>query len=471
MTNALTTPLPYHVITRTRNGQTERGIELRFHQGQQRAYDSTARIVAMISGSQGGKTTFGPWWLYREITTCGPGDYLAVAPTYDLFKLKMLPAIREVMEHTLGIARYWAGDQVLEICEHVFNESTQTWMPKPGSFTAQQSTDPMWARVILRSASSEGGLESATARAAWLDEAGMEEFGLGAWEAILRRLALHRGRVLITTTPYNNTGWLKREIYDRWRAGDRQIEVIQFASIQNPAFPKEEFDERQRTMAAWKFNMFYRGQFERPAGLVYPDFRDEGDALGGHIIAPFPIPYDWPRILGVDPGPVYYTLLHGALHPDLDMLYITREEIFSYRSTDEIVRELLYSLASADDHPFDAYFVGGASDVQARLDWINAGAHPVYEPPFSSVEVGIDRVTSVIRKGRLRIFSPCMGLRDEFNSYRRELDSQGLPTEKIVNQNAYHRLDALRYICAGITTHRVLVITRAPALLVDYRGG
>lgn len=470
----VTIPLPYAIIERERvvGGQRlrERGVELRFHPGQQAAYDSLARIIAMIAGTQGGKTSFGPWWLYREITLEGPGDYLAVTGTYDLFKLKMLPAIREVMEHVLGIARYWAGDQVLEICEHEWDEALGVWVPQPGRFRARQSTDPMWARVILRSASSEGGLESATAKGAWLDEAGLDDFGLGAWEAILRRLALYRGRILITTTPYNNTGWLKTEVWDRWNDGDEQVEVIQFASIMNPAFPEDEYKERQRHMIHWKFTMFYKGEFERPAGLVYPDWSDSHPDQGGQVITAHAIPPDWGRLLGVDPGPVYYTLLHAAVEPGTDTLIITREEQFSYQSTEEIVADLFSRQRGLGLPPFLAYYVGGKPDVQARLDWINAGAIPVYDPPFSAVEDGIDRVTHLLRSDRLRVFATCSGLRADFNTYRRKLDSAGRPLEAIENANAYHYLDALRYIAAGFTVVRDVIVDDAPPALQTYRG-
>src|SRR5205814_10640183 len=101
---------------------------------------------------------------------------------------------------------------------------------------------------------SGGGLESATAKAALLDEAGQDSFGVEDWEAVLRRLSLSQGRVFLGTTPYN-LGWLKSEIYDRWTAGDTAYEVIQFASTQNPAFPPAEYERAKATMPAWRFAM------------------------------------------------------------------------------------------------------------------------------------------------------------------------------------------------------------------------
>ncbi len=225
-------------------------LRLYLHPGQQRAWESDARFVFIIAGTQSGKTSFGPWWLLREIQRKGPGDYLAVTSTFDLFKLKMLPEMRKVFCNIIGDYEYKAGERVI-----ISNDGE--------------------TRIILRSAHAEAALESATAKAAWLDECGQLEFGPGAWEAVLRRLSLSQGRVLGTTTPYSINSWLKTQVFDRWRQGDRNYDVIQFESVLNPAFPREEFERARQTLPEWKFAMFYRGQFQRPQGLVYPAFSAE----------------------------------------------------------------------------------------------------------------------------------------------------------------------------------------------------
>ena len=60
------------------------------HLGQMKVMESLARFVAMLGGSQSGKTSMAAYWLYSEIKKLGSGDYLAVTSNYDLFKLKML---------------------------------------------------------------------------------------------------------------------------------------------------------------------------------------------------------------------------------------------------------------------------------------------------------------------------------------------------------------------------------------------
>lgn len=409
-------------------------LHIQPHPGQARAWRSERRFVFVLAGTQGGKTSFGPWWLFREIygwDNCrghGPGDYLAVTATFDLFKLKMLPALQEVFCHLMGVGRYWGGDKVIELKD-----------PERGEFWAARSTDPMWGRIILRSAVAPGGLEAATAKAAWLDEVGQDDFTLESWEAVLRRLSLHQGRVLGTTTLYN-VGWLKTEVYDAWVDGDPDFEVIQFPSVMNPAFPKREFERAARTLPDWRFSMFYLGRYARPAGLIYGAFSDE------MLVDPFPIPPDWKRVVGIDFGGANTALVWLAEDPDTGIWYAYRESLSGGKSTLEHVAEAKENASGCQD----ITFVGGsASETQARMDWRAAGL-AVEEPTVTDVEAGIDRVTVLIKSGRFRVFRTCRGLRDELGSYRRRLDETGEPTDQIVDKRKYHRLDALRYAATWI---------------------
>src|SRR5690606_8383765 len=85
---------------------TKQTLRFHFHAGQWRAWESERRFVCVLAGTQGGKTEFGPTWLYREIQRRGPGDYLIVTPTYPLLELKALPVFRRLFEETLRLGRY-----------------------------------------------------------------------------------------------------------------------------------------------------------------------------------------------------------------------------------------------------------------------------------------------------------------------------------------------------------------------------
>lgn len=396
---------------------------LQMHAGQLKAWDSTSRFVFVIAGTQGGKTSFGPWWLYREIQQCGAGDYLAVTASFDLFKLKMLPEMKMIFENLLGIGKYWAGNKVIEIAD-----------PEKG-FLAQRADDPMWARIILRSTQSSGGLESSTAKAAWLDECGQDGFTLEDWEAVQRRLSLSEGRVLGTTTPYN-LGWLKSEVYDPWSNGDSDIDVVRFSSIANPAFPRREYERVKGKMQDWRFRMFYDGEFTRPAGLIYLDWTDE------LLVDPFTIPDDWRRSVGVDFGGANTAILWAAQSPETDQWFIY-DEWHGGGETSEAYKQKVLSKIPEDT---TYYAWGGAkSETQARRDW-----GIIDEPPVWEVEAGIDRGTQLIKENRLRVFRSCRGFRDEIGSYKRKLDNAHNPTDEIENKRAFHRMDAYRYLASGI---------------------
>jgi hypothetical protein len=377
----------------------------------------------MLAGTQGGKTSFLPWWLAREIGARGAGDYLAVTASYDLFKLKFLPEMRYVFEEILGMARWWAGQRVLELRD-----------PETGQFKARHADDRMWGRVILRSAGSSGGLESATAKAAILDEAGQDEFTLEDWEAILRRLSLERGRVAIATTLYN-VGWLKSELYDPWVEGDPDIDIIQFPSTLNPKFPRAEFERAKKRMQAWRFSMFYKGEYAKPASLIYGDFTDS------MLVDPFAIPRDWENVVGVDFGGANTALLWLAEDPESGVWYAYRESLEGGKTTRE-------HCASVKDQELGGtpytYVGGAASETQQRADWQAEGVD-VHPPPVGDVEAGIDRVVALIKAGQFRVFRGLRGLRDELGGYSRKTDSAGNPTDEILNKRQYHRLDALRY--------------------------
>lgn len=715
----------------------EVGAWIPFHSGQDLAWDSEARFTFVLAGSQGGKTSFGPRWLLREIQRRGRGDYLAATATYDLFKLKMLPAMRSLFEDKLGIARYWSGAKVLEICD-----------PSTLRFYAEDQNEPMWARIILRSAQSEGGLESSTAKAAWLDECvapetlieteygrlpialivsarlpvrvwshdvrsgawelrgirrwirlpqhrplrrlglvrltgshkvwtrrgyqtaddlyarcytsgyeeqvlgmrmvppnpegtwpeailqsglfpeipggatwgtgealgstegllcgpctsegdvyppegplvepggtplgqswrgvdepsggstrdqkgaystrsalaqggqwsaqlvasretsegarvgervcccdgrrlaaaclqdrrggnlaqdshrgrkqgqrseagmvcaswmdlspllephggdmdgrlssdgyvynleiehnhnyvanglliancGMDEFGLASWEAVQRRLSIHLGRVLGTTTLYNR-GWLKTEVHSRWLAGDETYNIVQFSSIINPAFPKEEYDRVVATMPRWKVNMFYRGEFDVPENLIYGCFD-----VDTHTCEPFGIPEDWALYMGIDFGGVHMAAVLIAERPQDQHLFVVKEYLAGGKTTSVHADELKQWKAKR-------VWGGAPSEDQWRREFGACGM-PIIQPPIKEVEVAIDVVFGEIAGNNITVFKSCSRWLDEIGTYSRE-DKDGQPTEKIANKETFHLMDATRYVLSAIRRRKV----------------
>lgn len=388
---------------------TDNKLSCLLHPGQTMAHESARRFVFIIAGVQSGKTSYLPIWLAREMRERGEGDYLAVTATYDILKLKFLPELQNFFCHMLGW-KYSASEKV------IYKGKT---------------------RIICRSADAEGGLESATAKGVLFDECGQDSVRVNAWEAIMRRLSLSQGRVLAGTTPYN-LGWLKSEIFDRWRNGDNDIQVVQFKSTMNPAFPVAEYERARATLPSWKFEMFYNGNFSRPAGMVYEDFTQN------HIVPAFDVPAAWPRYMGVDFGAVHTSKVWLAQDPKSQLYYLYRESLDGNKTTQEHVD----GVKQYNENNLLAW--GGAkSETQQRWDWQAAGQY-VAEPRISDVESGINRVIALLKEKRLFVFDICKGIIDEFGRYARELDAGGQATEKIKDKSTYHRLDALRYVASGI---------------------
>ena len=407
---------PYHV----KDGR----LSLDFHRGQWQAWDSTARFVVVLAGTQGGKTSWGPHWLYREIKQRGAGDYLVVTPTYPLLNLKALPEFLHIFETLLGLGHHKKAEKVFQFDA---TGEIRTW--------GKEQEHP--TRILFGYATDPESLESATAKAAWLDEAGQNKFKLASFEAIMRRLSLAQGRILITTTPYN-LGWLKQKFWDK-RHEDDSIDVIRFDSTENPSFPPEEMERARRDLPRWKFDMFYRAIFTRPAGMIYDCF-DEGL----NKIARFDIPPDWPRYVGLDFGGVNTAAVFLASKPGTDTYYVYQ----TYKAGGKTAKE--HGRSIHDIEPRIAYTVGGSkSEGQWRSEF-GAGGLPVGESPVTAVDVGIDRVYGAIKRRELVIFDDLDDLSDEVMSYARELDDMGEPTEKIADKAAFHLLDAVRYICSRL---------------------
>jgi hypothetical protein len=399
---------------------------LNLHPGQVKVWESRARFIAMMAGTQGGKTCLGVDWLRREIAKRGPGDYLAVTATFPLLEMKMLPEFRYVFEELLKLGSFAETKRIF-----TFNDGL--------------------TRVIFASATNPESIESATAKAAWLDEAGQQQFKRETWEAVQRRLSLNQGRVLFTTTLYG-LGWFKTEVYDRAKAGDRDYEVVQFNSLLNPAFPREEYERAQNTLPRWKFDLFYRGVYTTPAGLIYDCFNTSTNCIDA-----VPIGKEWPHYVGHDFGGANPAAVFFAQDPATGYFYAYQEYLPGPgRSTAQHVEE--FKRLTAGYNVIKR--AGGSHQEDEIRQGYAAHGWPIQEPLIRDVEAGIDRVYGLIKRGKVFIFKGLAHLIDEITTYSRKLDDKYNPTNEIEDKSSYHLLDATRYILSDFRPETVISIRR-----------
>jgi hypothetical protein len=168
----LNSALPQPFLERvSRNDQL--GLRWNFHPGQCKAIESLKRIILALAGWQSGKTEIGPPWLWREMIRCGPGDYLIASPTYPLMSKKVLPIFLRLFERILKLGDFAGGSK------NIFTFSDQGCLDLWGHIPE----DP--ARVLFGHAGDPDSLESATIKAAWLDECGQKGFRLDSYEAVV----------------------------------------------------------------------------------------------------------------------------------------------------------------------------------------------------------------------------------------------------------------------------------------------
>lgn len=407
-----------------------------FHDGQKEIWRKREDIVLALCGTQSGKTVLGPWWLLREIQRMGCGDFLVGGPSLELLSKKVVPEMKRVLrQFGTFTAKPW-----------VFNFSAaglkRLGLPnEPTVIYFGHGDDP-------------DSMESMTLKAAWFDECGQKSFKRGSYEAIQRRLAIHKGRLLLTSTPYE-WDWLKYDVYDAWVSGADYIGVVNFKSTMNPTFPQERYDRAQESLPPWKHEMMYDGKFTKPAGMIYDCFERNLNTC-----ARFRIPRNWRRFQGVDFGMVNTASVFAAMDPKTLKIVVYRSYHEGGRSAAEhgaAWTDLEESFYEQSERIFDPneplnYPIthGGAPSEDDWRERFGEASLSINRPPYSDVETGIERVYKLLKNGRLKFFNDLTKLIAEIETYSREVNDQGEAIDKIDKKSEFHRLDALRYLCSGI---------------------
>lgn len=419
------------------NAEGEPGIRYNFHSGQKRAWDSKKPIVAIISGVRGGKTSFGPLWLHREMQNCGPGDYGLFVPIYPLLEKAAGPAMEAFFGRILHLGS--SGRYKFEISEAGHHE---LWPDIPYERPS---------RILYGHASNPESLAAMQLKAAWCDEPGQKGFQVGSFEEIQRRLSIDRGRMLLTTTIYN-LGWIKQRIWDRWEQAKRnhpEIEVINFDSTANPAFPREEWEKARRDLPAWKFDMFFRALPTRPAGLIYDCF-----SHATHVVPRYKLPDVYPRYGGLDFGAVNTAGIYFAAELGQDRLptgnYIAYREYPDRKYLPGKYAAETHAVRMLEGEPSTPLFVGGSASEDEWRGKFRAAGLPVAEPPVSAVEVQIDALYRLIAQGRLKVMDDLTGFLDQLATYSRVLDERGEPTDEIDSDHLFHWCAAARYLASHL---------------------
>lgn len=431
---------------------------LHTHKKQRRAIESRAKRLLVLAGWQSGKSVIGAPWIAREMRERGPGNYLTAAPTFKLLEKSPVPMIKMFLGRMLGLGEVIGG----AMGHFRVSEEGHKKLWGYGPFADEEYDEDNPTRIVFGHAENPDSLAAITAKAAWLDECGQKTFKRESHDEIRARLATTDGRILYTSRPYT-FNWLKDDVYDRADRvrrktnlpQDEGYEVVEFESIDNPSFSREDWHQAMATMPRWQFDMKYRGRFTRPAGAVYDCWRGwEGpNEYGeiGHIVPAFQPPKEWPRYVGIDFGSPNFAAVFLAEELDSDNKKTGRLVAYREYAPEEskAINEHIAVMRSGEPGLPSAAVGGAKSEGNWRVQFAVDG-YPVHQPDQPDVEVGIGRVYATIKEENLLVCNNCTRLIDDLNNYSREVDEAGNVLNDIMDKETYHRADSLRYICSWL---------------------
>lgn len=385
------------------------------HKGQEAVIDSTARFIACVCGIQSGKTTVGSMWLCREIWDNHEkgihGDYLISAPTAKILEQSTLPKHRGIMP--ADWATWHEGKQFFEL-------------PWPNSETGQPS------RIYVRSLDNPEHIEGTTLLAAWIDEAALAESA--AFINIQGRLSRYKGRCILTSTPYSSK-WIRRMVFEPARANDPDYAFFSWDSNANPAFPKDEYERARKSLPEDVFKRRYQGQFVTAEGLVYKDFLEERD-----VVPAFDIPSSWTRFGGLDFGHDKPTACICIAEDTEKGIFYVYRELYKRES-------LLKDIANFLNIENLSWVLADPQGAQNIAELNRFYGRPEVKPADNKVDIGIERIQTLLREGRLKFMrGRCPMTVEELENYHypAKNDDKADGAEKPVKKND-HACDALKY--------------------------
>lgn len=398
------------------------------HAGQSKVLRSNKRFTVACAGTGGGKTVTGPLWVITQIqrvladVKAGRRDLqrepilgMIVAPTHPIMARATAPTFVSMLAGTDLEGKYVPSQN-------------RYYLPLGSKRPGCESV------VWLLSADNPGSIEGGQFDFVWGDEFGQARYA--AHVAIEGRTGKRQAPVLYTTTPYG-MNWLYHKMYKEWKNGDKNTEFIQWSSITNPAYPREEYNRAKAGMSDERGQQRYDGLFVRMAGLVYPSFErclrpafridpEQGlRAYGG-------LDWGWN-----DP----FVSLVAALD-DEDVLWVWYERYKRHT--------MIRSHANAI--PRDVTYYADPS----RPDYIREmriAGHTVI-PASNDIQIGIDAVNARILTNRLRVSRACIGAIGESEEYRYPEDEDEIRGEKPIDK-FNHAMDTLRYLVMGVDKNRL----------------
>ena len=206
---------------------------------------------------------------------------------------------------------------------------------------------------------------------------------------------------------------------------------------QCPHLSEEDQESMMRSLPPHQRDARSKGIPSMGSGAIYPVIESD------FVISPMKTPPYWKYAYGMDVGWQFTAAAFGAYDPENDILYITSD--YKRSQTEPTIHAQAISLRARGEKKPGV--IDPASCASSQIDGrklidIYKGLGLNLREADNTVEAGIYEVWNRLSTGRLKVFSSCSSLLEEYRMYRR--DEKG----KIIKSND-HVMDALRYLCSS----------------------
>ncbi len=264
-----------------------------------------------------------------------------------------------------------------------------------------------------------------------IDEiAQMRNFWVKWIEVIRPTLTDNKGEALFISTPKGFNHFY--DLYNK-EIEDGDFKSFHFSTYDNPYIPKEEIDKAKKEMTEDSFAQEYLADFRKTQGLVYKEFDRKKHLFGDDLFI-----RRQEYIAGIDFGFKNPCAIISIVK-DNDGNYYVTDEFYKTGKTESEIAEYVAAMNYEKVYP-DPESPSGIEELKRKF--INV--REVVKNK-DSIKSGIEKVTELLKTGKLKINKKCVNLISELETYsypdKKDFKNE---SENPIKEND-HALDALRY--------------------------
>ena len=424
-------------------------------------FTSEVKVFGLTGGNRSGKTEIG---VFLCVVFCLGKKFFENEPIWEIIKDMPIPE-PPVNVWMVGLDYPMMRDVIWRE-KLISGQRHPPFLPDdPSIVTKINNTDyqVFFANgSVLTGKSADSGREkfqSASVNLVWIDE----EPDVSIYDECFQRTSDCAGKLLLTLTPLVDIGsgartpWVY-DLHEQARLGKKDVVFGKLSVLHNPFVPEE---EKKRLQEKWSGHpeegaRLY-GDFIQRSGLVYNQWTPTQ-----HLVAPFPVPGNWRRIVCIDPASTGTTAaLWVAVAPNGDLFgyreYYEKDLVVSEHAKNILVRSM--------GDPIDLWLIDPKWGAQRNAETHKSNMQLYREAgiPVRLAEVGEDfglnasreymqaTILPNPRNPKAFFFRDLHNFRWEIEHYTwaffQKGDMKGLSKEKPQKKND-HLMNCWQYICA-----------------------